>query len=196
MKTYGFWFWFPILLAGGCALPGIRVDVVSERTTLENQVLGSYNSLADEVLLVASVRGVDPLGRIQTPPRVSREKQDAIEAMQVVAFHEDDIESFKELGWVGEDNQGFLAPFPMSRERVPGDLGDFSDRYTEEEFKSVLDQVNEARDRIMRRVLEVNPALTADDLPGVRGIFAKINRDNAASGQRIQNEDGSWVLKP
>jgi len=53
-----------LFLLFGCTLAQVRVNVVSERTALENQVLGSYNSLSQDVLLVASVRGVDPLGRI------------------------------------------------------------------------------------------------------------------------------------
>ena len=81
--------------------------MVSERTALENQVLGSYNSLSQDVLLVASVRGVDPLGRIKTPPRKSREHQNTVEAVETIAFNADDVDFFKRLRWVGENNQGF-----------------------------------------------------------------------------------------
>ena len=54
--------------------------------------------LSRDVLLVASVRGVDPLGRIVTPPKRSREQDEALEAMNTLAFHEDDLEAFKRLG--------------------------------------------------------------------------------------------------
>ena len=69
---------FAAVLVFGCTLADVQVNVVSERTSLENQVLGSYNALADDVLLVASVRGMDPLGHVQTTPRRSREFQNAI----------------------------------------------------------------------------------------------------------------------
>jgi len=58
-----------MLALSGCTLAKVDVNVVSERTALENQVLGSYNALTQDVLLVASVRGVDPSGVIKTRPR-------------------------------------------------------------------------------------------------------------------------------
>ena len=39
--------------SAGCTLAQVKVDVVSERTSLENQVLGTYNALDREMLLVA-----------------------------------------------------------------------------------------------------------------------------------------------
>src|SRR5512147_2872448 len=90
-------------LCAGCTLAQVKVDVVSERTSLENQVLGTYNALDREMLLVASVRGVDTEGRVETPPRQSQEQQDVLLAMQVLSFHEDDLKAFKQLGWVGEN---------------------------------------------------------------------------------------------
>ena len=60
-----------ILLLCGCTLARVQVDVLSQRTVLENQVLGTYNALDREMLLVASVRGVDAAGNIRQPPKHS-----------------------------------------------------------------------------------------------------------------------------
>jgi len=179
----------------GCTLAEVKVNVASERTSLENQILGSYNSLSEETLLVASVRGVDPLGRIQTPPRKSREQQDAITAMQVTSFHADDVDAFKRLGWVGEDNKGLLTAFPLTRDNAPDDLKDFAARYQQNEFNAVLAEVNRARDTIMRRAIETNASLTQADLPKVRGVFAKLNEDTAKPGEKVQTPDGAWTVK-
>jgi uncharacterized protein YdbL (DUF1318 family) len=184
------------LVLFGCTLAKVDVNVVSERTALENQVLGSYNALTQDVLLVASVRGVDPSGAIKTPPKKSREQQNAVEAVETLAFHEDDVDAFKRLGWVGEDSQGRLAPFPMQKEKVPDDLQAFASRYTQAEFDAVVAQINKARDVIMQRVVDTNPDLTEKDLPRVRSIFARMNRENALSGEKIQQEDGKWTVKP
>ncbi len=179
----------------GCTLAEVKVNVASERTSLENQILGSYNSLSEETLLVASVRGVDPLGRIQTPPPKSREQQDAITAMQVLSFHADDVEAFKRLGWVGEDNQGLLKGFALSRDNAPDELKDFAARYRQQEFDSVLAEVNRARDTIMRRAIETNAALTQADLPKVRAVFAKLAEDTARPGAKLQAATGTWTVK-
>ena len=179
----------------GCTLADVKVNVASERTSLENQILGSYNSLSEETLLVASVRGVDPLGRIQAPPKKSQEQQDAIAAMQVLSFHADDVDAFKRLGWVGEDNQGLLKSFGLTRDKTPDELKDFAARYRQQEFDSVLREVNAAREVVMRRAIETNAQLTRADLPKVRAVFAKLAADTSQPGDRLQNPDGSWTVK-
>ena len=184
-----------LILLSGCTLAEVKVNVASERTSLENQILGSYNSLSEETLLVASVRGVDPLGRIQTPPRKSAEQQDAVTAMQVISFHADDVEAFKRLGWVGEDNQGLLKAFPLARDHAPDDLKDFAARYRQQEFDAVLSEVNRARETVMRRAVETNAALTQADLPKVRAVFAKLAEDTAKPGDKLQGPDGAWTVK-
>ncbi len=126
-----------LLVFSGCTLAKVDVEVLSERSALENQVLGSYNSLDQEMLLVASVRGVDPKGRIDKPPIHSQDHQDAVMAMQVISFHADDIENFKTLQWAGENNQGLLTSFAMDKSAV-GNLNDFANRYTQDEFASVV----------------------------------------------------------
>ncbi len=184
-----------LLVLFGCTLADVQVNVVSERTALENQVLGSYNALSRDVLLVASVRGVDPMGRIQTPPRKSRGQREAMEAVQVVSFHADDVDAFKRLGWVGENNEGLLTTFSRSKENVQEDLKEFVERYGEEEFMSVVKEVNAAREVVMGRVVETNENFTDADRPKIRRVFGKLNRESALPGEKIQTEIGSWVVK-
>jgi hypothetical protein len=183
-------------VCAGCTLAKVKVDVVSERTSLENQVLGTYNALDREMLLEASVRGVDTEGRVQAPPRQSREQQDVLLAMQVLAFHEDDLQAFKQLGWVGENKEGLLTVFPMTKEKVPRELKEFAERYKEEELRSVVERTNAAREVVMRRVIALNEKFTEGDLPAVRSVFAKLNAENAKSGEKVQAEDGTWKVKP
>lgn len=179
----------------GCTLAEVKVNVASERTSLENQILGSYNALSDETLLVASVRGVDPLGRIQAPPPKSAEQQDAIAAMQVLSFHADDVDAFKRLGWAGENNQGLLQPFSLTRGKAPDDLKEFAARFGQKEFDSIIAEVNNAREVVMRRAMETNARLTRADMPKVRAVFAKLAADASQPGDKLQNPDGSWTVK-
>ena len=183
----------PLLLIGGCTLAKVDVNVVGERTSLENQVLGSYNSLNEDLLLVASVRGVSPTGKVENPPRRSPEQQDATRALETLAFHADDLESFKRLGWVGENREGLVTPFPRSTTKtLPADLRNFAARYPEAEFKQVIEEVNRSREVLMRRVIRTNENFTDKDLPAIRKVFAGINRKNSPPGTRVQAEDGSW----
>jgi uncharacterized protein YdbL (DUF1318 family) len=182
-----------LLLMGGCTLAKVDVKVVSERTSLENQVLGSYNALSEDLLLVASVRGVSRTGKLAAAPVRSQEQQDATRALETVAFHADDLENFKRLGWVGENREGLVTPFPRDiPKQLAPDLQAFATLYSEAEFRQVLSEVNQAREVLMQRVVQTNENFTAKDLPAIRKVFAKINRENSAPGTRVQADDGSW----
>ena len=185
-----------LLLVGGCTLAKVDVKVVSERTSLENQVLGSYNSLSEDLLLVASVRGVSPTGKIAAAPVRSQEQQDATRALETVAFHADDLENFKRLGWAGENREGLITPLPRDLPKnLTPELKTFAALYSEDEFKQVLSEVNGAREVLMQRVIQTNENFTAKDLPAIRKVFAKINRGNSAPGTRVQADDGSWSIQ-
>lgn len=190
---HGGWWLAGLLLLGGCTLAKVDVSVVSERTSLENQVLGSYNRLSEDLLLVASVRGVSPTGRIEARPPQSPEQQDAIRALETIAFHGDDLEAFKRLGWAGENRDGLITAFPREiPNNLPADLKSFATLYRDEEFRQVIDEVNRARDLLMLRVIRTNENFTAGDLPAIRKVFARINRQNSAPGTRVQADDGTW----
>jgi hypothetical protein len=184
------------LLLGGCTLAKVDVNVVSERTSLENQVLGTYNSLNEDLLLVASVRGVSPTGKIESRPQKSPEQQDATRALETISFHADDLESFKRLGWVGENKDGLVTPFPREiPKNLPPDLKSFATLYNEAEFRQVIDEVNQSREVLMQRVVQTNENFTSRDMPAIRKVFAKINRQNSAPGTRVQADDGSWGVQ-
>lgn len=193
MKRYPL---IPLILLAGCTLAEVKVEVQSERTTLENQVLGTYNALDREMLLLASVRGVDARGEIREPVPRSGEQRDAVAAMRVTAFHEDDVAAFKRLGWVGENRTGTLTAFEMDREGAPDDLKAFAGDYPAEELEAVVAQVNEARETLMRRVIETNESLTDADLDRVRRVFGRLNAENALPGERVQTPDGTWTVAP
>ncbi len=191
-----FFYVMAVLIVSGCTLAKVDVNVVSERTSLENQVLGTYNSLNEDLLLVASVRGVSPTGRIEAPPPRSPEQQDAVNALETIAFHADDLESFTRLGWVGENREGLITPFPREIPKtIPKELTAFATLYNDGEFRQVIDEVNQSRQTLMQRVIQTNENFTAKDLPAIRKVFAGINRQNSAPGTKVQADDGSWGTK-
>ncbi len=170
----------------GCGGPLIGVTVVDEKTALENQVLGTYQELTQEVLLVASVRYIDPDGKLVAQPALPPGKEAAIRAMQRSAFNKDDIDRLKAEGILGENNGGgitIVAPDKIAPERQT-----FVTHLAEEE--------NTDRDVLMQRVLETNEKFTQQDMPKVKRTFAALNRDRARPGDLVQREDGQWIRKP
>ena len=181
-----------ILWLCACTLAKVDVNVVSERTSLENQVLGTYNTINDDLLLVASVRGISPSGKIAPTPQRTPEQEGAVRALETVSFHADDVEAFKRLGWVGEDRVGLLAPFPRPQPQAGSSDQAFAERYSDGEFRQVLDDVNKAREVLMLRVIQTNENFTAQDLPEIRRVFAIINQQNSPPGSKVQGDDGTW----
>jgi hypothetical protein len=175
-----------------CTLAKVDVNVVSERTSLENQVLGTYNTINDDLLLVASVRGVSPSGTIAPAPQRTPEQEAAVRALETVSFHADDVEVFKRLGWIGEGRDGLLAPFPRTLPQAGSSDQTFAETYSAGEFQQVVDEVNKAREILMLRVIQTNENFTGQDLPEIRRVFAKINQQNSPPGSKVQGEDGSW----
>jgi len=177
--------WVSVVLILGCGGPLVGVTVVDERTALENQVLGTYEELNQEVLLVASVRYIDPKGQLQRAPEIPPGKKKVIRALQRASFNKDDIDQFKDKGILGENNVGgitLLAP-----DKIDPDQLAFVENLVQEE--------NADREVVMQRVIETNEKLSEKDLPRVKKMFAALNRDKASPGHMVQSEDGSWRTK-
>lgn len=177
--------WFALVWVVGCGGPLVGVTVVDERTALENQVLGTYEELNQEVLLVASVRYIDPKGKLQKSAEIPQGKKTVIRALQRTSFNKDDIDQFKAQGVLGENNQGGITL--LTSDDVASDQLPF--------VQSLVQEENADRDIVMRRVIETNEKLLEKDWPRVKKMFAALNRDKAANGHMIQTDDGKWIKK-
>jgi len=174
-----------LVLSTGCEGPLVGVTVIDERTALENQVLGTYQELKQEVLLVASVRYIDPKGKLKKSPEIPAGKKRVIRALQRSSFNKDDLDSLKQRGVLGENNEGGLT-FLDRKQVAPAQVAFVNNLVAEE---------NEDRTVVMTRVIETNEKLSEKDLPRVKKMFAALNRDKAPIGHMIQIDDGTWVKK-
>lgn len=174
-----------LVLSAGCGGPLVGVTVVDERTALENQVLGTYQELNQEVLLVASVRYIDPKGKLQKSPEIPAGKKQVIRALQRSSFNKDDIDGLKQQGVLGENNEGGLTL--LEPKQVAPDQLAFVNNLVAED--------NADRTVVMARVIETNEKLSEKDLPRVKKMFGALNRDKAAIGHMIQFDDGKWARK-
>ncbi len=172
----------------GCSsLVGVDVTVVDQKTALENQILGSYEELGNEMLLLASVRSVDEDGKLKTVAEIPPGKMEAIRAMQRQEFNRDDIQSFKQSGIAGEGNEGLLVFFETEKTQSDPKFKTFA--------QTIMEEENADRLAILKRTVATNEAFSDGDLPKVQRIFASLNRDNANPGEKIQLEDGRWIVK-
>jgi len=189
-----------ILLLNACTLAKVEVNVVGSRTALENQVMGSYEALDEDLQQVASVRAIDPTGKIKEPPPQTREKDEALRATQTIQFRQDDLNCLKELGWVGEKRDGEIAALPYDREKslkaASKELRDFGERIKDGEVTEIVTQINAARLVVWKRLIETNASLKEEDLPKIREIFGKLNYESARPGEMLQSETDPTRFEP
>lgn len=175
-------------VAAGCKnLATVKVDVIDERTQLENQILGDYETLSEDFALVASVRAVDESGSVKPPPPTSKGKQRALAAMRTREFHRDDVDEFKKIGLIGERNDGLLELFSSDKIKTDQQYAAF--------VRQVIKEENDARLVLMNRVIEMNPGMKPKDLPAVQKVMAVRNRERAKGGHKIQLYSGEWITK-
>jgi uncharacterized protein YdbL (DUF1318 family) len=172
---------FAILLQG-CTF---NFDVTTQRTALENQVMGSYRELEDDLILLSSVRGPKTGGTA-----MSESRKRALDARQNQEFNRDDIDELKDKGLLGETTAGGIALLPKGL----GNVGSAPKKDVQLAQTLVADE-NRDRARIWQRIIDANENLSAKDLPEVRKTYAKLQRDTSRPGQWYQDETGQWTKK-
>jgi uncharacterized protein YdbL (DUF1318 family) len=190
---------FPLLVAtvvlalgnGGCfkklsGLVDVNVQVVDEKTLLERQILGAYENLEKDLVMVASVRSVDTEGRLSPLPDFPPGQRKALEALRVREFYRDDVDALKRDGVIGEGKEGYLTLLPTAPKL---------DTKQKSLLENVLKQENDSRKALVDRIVETNETLSPTDRPKVEKVFAQMNRDAAKDGEWVQAEDGTWSKK-
>ena len=168
-------------------LVDFNIAVGDQKTALEYQILGSYEELGNEMVLLASVRSVDEDGKLQSVAEIAPSRKRAIRAMQRMEFNRDDILEFKKIGVAGESNDGFLKFFETEKSKADPKFKKFT--------MTLIVEENEDRRVVLERIIDTNINFTKEDLPKVQKVYASLNRDNANPGEKIQTDDGQWVFK-
>jgi hypothetical protein len=162
-----------------------RINVVDERTALENQILGRYQELDESLLQLASVRaGTEGDGALDQ----AAFRDAAIRARRVQRFVQDDVEELLRLGCVGEGRAGRLQPRSCEAASQDAKLAERIERVTRLE--------NESRQAILSFVLETTPELTRKDLHRLEAAWARLRAEQAPSGAWLENPEGTWAKKP
>ena len=171
------------LVLPGCTVNVPQVKVTGEKTALENQIIGTYREIEEDVWMVASVRGGEPGEKID----LSDEKRAVLEAIRNRSFNKDDIDEFKRDGAVGESREGLLEARPNDRME--------KDTEYRKLVLAILEEENRDRRIIARRVTEVMGAKGAADERATMAAFARLNREQARPGEWVQQDDGKWIRK-
>jgi hypothetical protein len=173
------------LLACGAAGCTFNFEVTSQRTALENQVMGAYQELEDDLVLISAVRAGEAKRNTASIPPTKRR---ALDARANQDFNRDDIVELKELQVLGEAADGRVT-------LLPGGILKSDDKTALRLAQELVGEENGDREVIWTRIIAGNENLSAKDLPAVRKTYARLMRDQAATGHWYQDEDGKWRRK-
>ncbi|MEI6970938.1 MAG: DUF1318 domain-containing protein [bacterium] len=178
------------LSSAGCisSLFNVNLNVVGEQTALEKQVLGTYKSLGEDLMVYSSVRGVDESGSLKTPPASTDSQRAACTAMRNRDYNRDDVQRILAAGIAGEGKDGqLIARKEAGSETVEG--------LTREQVIKLVEEENGDRRVVVERLATTTPNLTSEQRAQVGSIFAQLNHEIAPAGTWLQNQDGSWRRK-
>lgn len=166
-----------IILTQGCAF---NYDVTNQRTALENQVMGTYKELEDELVLSAATRGNATAG-VTTKP--------AVTAGQNQMYNIDEIQELKNAGLFGEGSDGYIKK--INRKNADTDVP----KVLVDNLEALFQAENSDREVIWRHIIEENKNLSNSDLPNIRRTYAKVMQEKSSQGHWYQDESGAWVQK-
>jgi hypothetical protein len=172
----------PILLCCGCAIQTPEVRITGEKTALENQILGHYARLEEEVWMLLSYRAPNA-----DQPTISQERQQVLQSMRNRMFNRDDIQEFKADGVVGEAITGLLEIRPTSNYE--------KDELYRKRVDTIVEEENHDRQVIMVRIVELETNLDTQERDKIAMVFARLNQEGSPKGTWIEISEGQWERK-
>jgi hypothetical protein len=155
----------------------VKPVVLDRKTQLENQILGSFQRLEQDLILASSVRGAPPTPQKKLSPL----QREALEALMLREYNRDDIEDLKGQQVLGEGNDGMLKLVATP-----------TDAATARRARRLVQEENHARQVIIKRVIQLGRDLSDKDRPLVRRILYRLNVQTARPGDLVQGPDGQF----
>lgn len=173
----------PLLLAlmAACSL-NFDVELIDQKTALENQILTQMRQVREDLVLLSEVRAA------RERDRAGPTRWDTYMALQNQIYNQDDLDRFKALGYVGETALGGVA--------VPPGAATPDGEEQQARVRRIVAEENRDRLQIMRYLLAQNQKLAEGDLANIQRVMGDFNRDKATAGHWVQTPAGEWTRKP
>jgi len=166
----------PLLLLCSCTITTINI---SQKTALENQLLGEMAPLSEEELLIASVRGGS--GPAPLPAMAP-----AVAARRRQLFNRDDTNEYKVAQCAGEALNSRLVSRPCSLRQAP----DYEKRLVR-----IIEEENHDRKILVNWMIANDLTLTPADRPQIERIYHDLLLRNSPTSTLSQTSGGIWSSK-
>ena len=169
-----------VFAGAGCI--SVTAISIGQKTSLEQQLMGSFEPLTEEEALATSVRADAGLA----PYSEGEKKMLALRARQRQLFNQDDLLELKTAGCLAESRNGDVlvrscsAPTPTLEARA----------------RAIVAEENEDRRRIVDWVWFLHredPGVSRDQ---IAALYRRLIADKARAGDWLQDDQGRWQQKP
>jgi len=168
-----------VLLAAGCAQVEFNLELVDTKTMMENQIIGSYEELGEDVWLVSNVRSGEELPPLEELAETDPERARALTAYADSLFLDEELRRLKAAGLVGETAEGYLALTPLG----------VDDPFTAE----LVERENANRRIIFERLAAVTAELSAPDpVAEVARTYGRLFTERRLPGYWYRDAAGGW----
>ena len=178
-----------VLASSGCTIKPPEVVITSEKTALENQLLGSTVKITDDPISTAAVwsaairydqRPYDVSDTSISPDETARRRLilAQIRRQTVQEF----IAQLKRSGYIGERHDGFLKI-----------MSDTVAQY--DAIARVVEAENKDRSIIMEFYGRYQGMMTDEELSAVRTSFAEMMARVSPTGTWMEDRQGGWTRK-
>ncbi len=154
-------------------------EVTSQKTALENQIMGQYENIDEDIILISTVRS-------KQAENIEANKVELARANQ--KFNQDDIDELKDLQIIGE---GYLGELKLLSKNITKKE---ADKNLKELAKKLLAEENRDRRIIWQDTIDSNPNLSTKDLPSVKRTFSEFMKKKAKPGHFIEREKNQWKI--
>jgi len=165
-----------LLLGAACSIQP-KVELVSEHTALERQLLGRFAALDEKALLISPIRHAEHAGK---------QASDYEQAIARRAFRFDELEAWISKGWLLEDENGRIRPRSAANIPLSGKL--------KQRFQRLIQQENHDRARIIKHVIQYSADFHDTDYRALALLFHQLRRKELAPGAWI-HADGRTFQK-
>jgi hypothetical protein len=163
-----------LLTCVACSIKAPEVRVVGQRSLLEQQILGSYQSSVQDQWMLSMLRS-DTISHFDSTR--NQEGSSLLLALKRRRFNADDVQEFLKGGLIGEGLDGQLLS-----------LLDSTRLEHEVQVARLIRQENKDRSVLLDRMLLLHPL----DSSEVHRIFIRVQQEAAPKGSPLQSADGRW----
>jgi uncharacterized protein YdbL (DUF1318 family) len=170
------------LLILACAQVEFNLELVDTKTMMENQVLGSYEELGEDIWMVSGVRGLpeEDLPSLEELAEEDPQRAAALLAYADSLFLDEELRRLKEQALLGETAEGYLAATPLLED----------DPYLVE----LIERENANRRRIYERLGRLDPETSTlpDPTAETARRYGDLYLTDVPPGHRYRDAAGEW----